>query len=98
MPDAIELVTLDLSYLSLARAVPELERLQLMPTADSVALVKPMFELALGEPPSDPAEIGAGCSTSPAKRSPGGPWSVVASHRVPVSPAPTAPSSTSSTP
>ena len=52
MPDAIELVTLDLSYLSLARAVPELDRVQLMPTAELVALVKPMFELALGRPPA----------------------------------------------
>ena len=47
MPDAIELVTLDLSYLSLARAVPELDRVQLAPDAELVALVKPMFELAL---------------------------------------------------
>lgn len=59
VPDAIELVTLDLSYLSLARAVPELERVPLTPTAELVALVKPMFELALGRPPEDAAQLDA---------------------------------------
>ena len=59
VPDAIELVTLDLSYLSLARAVPELDRVQLTPTAELVALVKPMFELALGRPPEDAAQLDA---------------------------------------
>ena len=59
VPDEIELVTLDLSYLSLARAVPELDRVQLTPTAELVALVKPMFELALGRPPEDAAQLDA---------------------------------------
>jgi 23S rRNA (cytidine1920-2'-O)/16S rRNA (cytidine1409-2'-O)-methyltransferase len=61
VPDEIELVTLDLSYLSLARAVPELERLQLAPAVELVALVKPMFELALGRPPeaADRAQLDA---------------------------------------
>ena len=59
MPDAIELVTLDLSYLSLARAVPELDRMSSRPTAELVALVKPMFELALGRPPEDRAQLDA---------------------------------------
>ena len=59
VPDAIDLVTLDLSYLSLARAVPELDRLELAPTAELVALVKPMFELALGRPPEDRAQLDA---------------------------------------
>jgi 23S rRNA (cytidine1920-2'-O)/16S rRNA (cytidine1409-2'-O)-methyltransferase len=59
VPDEIDLVTLDLSYLSLARAVPELDRLHLAPAADLVALVKPMFELALGRPPEDRAGLDA---------------------------------------
>ena len=61
VPDEIELVTLDLSYLSLARAVPELERLRLAPAVELVALVKPMFELALGRPPGaeDRAQLDA---------------------------------------
>ncbi|HEY7400408.1 MAG TPA: SAM-dependent methyltransferase [Actinomycetota bacterium] len=47
----IDLVTLDLSYLSLANAVPQLERVRFAAGADLVALVKPMFELGLPAPP-----------------------------------------------
>lgn len=49
----IEVVTMDLSYLSVARAVPQLEAVRIAPTAELVALVKPMFELGLGSTPSD---------------------------------------------
>ncbi|HLJ66977.1 MAG TPA: SAM-dependent methyltransferase [Chloroflexota bacterium] len=52
VPDLIEVVTLDLSYLSLAEAVPQLDRLRLDAAADLVALVKPMFELHLAQPPA----------------------------------------------
>jgi 23S rRNA (cytidine1920-2'-O)/16S rRNA (cytidine1409-2'-O)-methyltransferase len=54
VPDPIDLVTADLSYISLARAIPQLEgRVTLAATAELLALVKPMFELALPEPPTD---------------------------------------------
>jgi 23S rRNA (cytidine1920-2'-O)/16S rRNA (cytidine1409-2'-O)-methyltransferase len=53
VPDAIDLVTLDLGYLSLADGVPQLNGLAFAPGADLVALVKPMFELRLGEPPEE---------------------------------------------
>jgi 23S rRNA (cytidine1920-2'-O)/16S rRNA (cytidine1409-2'-O)-methyltransferase len=53
VPDPIELVTADLSYISLARAIPQLDgRVTLTSTTDLVALVKPMFELGLPEPPT----------------------------------------------
>ena len=51
VPDAVGVVTLDLSYLSISAAVPALERIELAPGADLVALVKPMFELGLDRPP-----------------------------------------------
>ncbi len=58
VPDPIELVTADLSYISLARAVPQLEgHLTLTRASDLIALVKPMFELALPEPPTDPSAL-----------------------------------------
>jgi 23S rRNA (cytidine1920-2'-O)/16S rRNA (cytidine1409-2'-O)-methyltransferase len=57
VPDAVEVVTLDLSYLSIATAVPELDRVQLAEDADLVALVKPMFELGLDRPPTSPARL-----------------------------------------
>jgi 23S rRNA (cytidine1920-2'-O)/16S rRNA (cytidine1409-2'-O)-methyltransferase len=53
VPDPIEVFTLDLSYLSLTDAVPQLERLAISEHAELVALVKPMFELHLSRPPED---------------------------------------------
>ncbi|MGZ5298446.1 MAG: SAM-dependent methyltransferase [Actinomycetota bacterium] len=46
-------VTMDLSYLSVADAVPQIETLSFASDADLVALVKPMFELGLDSPPED---------------------------------------------
>jgi 23S rRNA (cytidine1920-2'-O)/16S rRNA (cytidine1409-2'-O)-methyltransferase len=56
VPEAVEVITVDLSYLSLARAAPQLEALAITSDADLVALVKPMYELGLGAPPDDPAD------------------------------------------
>jgi 23S rRNA (cytidine1920-2'-O)/16S rRNA (cytidine1409-2'-O)-methyltransferase len=53
VPEPIDLFTLDLSYLSLTAAVPQLDVLEIGPDAEMVALVKPMFELHLSTPPSD---------------------------------------------
>jgi 23S rRNA (cytidine1920-2'-O)/16S rRNA (cytidine1409-2'-O)-methyltransferase len=58
VPEPVEVVTLDLSYLALAEAVGQLgDRVAVAPGADLVALVKPMFELHLPAPPTDPAAI-----------------------------------------
>jgi 23S rRNA (cytidine1920-2'-O)/16S rRNA (cytidine1409-2'-O)-methyltransferase len=46
-------VTMDLSYLSVADAVPQVEALRFAGDADLIALVKPMFELGLDAPPED---------------------------------------------
>jgi 23S rRNA (cytidine1920-2'-O)/16S rRNA (cytidine1409-2'-O)-methyltransferase len=54
VPEAVEVVTIDVSYLSLARAVPQLDRIELAAGAALVALVKPQFELGLDRPPDDP--------------------------------------------
>jgi 23S rRNA (cytidine1920-2'-O)/16S rRNA (cytidine1409-2'-O)-methyltransferase len=60
IPDDVDVVTADLSYLSLARALPQLEgRLRLSPDACLVALVKPQFELGLGVVPTAPRELRA---------------------------------------
>jgi 23S rRNA (cytidine1920-2'-O)/16S rRNA (cytidine1409-2'-O)-methyltransferase len=58
VPDTIDVVTLDLSYLAVADAVPQLEALRLAADADAVALVKPQFELGLAAPPEDDARLG----------------------------------------
>jgi 23S rRNA (cytidine1920-2'-O)/16S rRNA (cytidine1409-2'-O)-methyltransferase len=55
VPDRIGIVTVDLSYLSIAALAPQLRPLRFAPDADLVALVKPMYELGLATPPHDPA-------------------------------------------
>jgi 23S rRNA (cytidine1920-2'-O)/16S rRNA (cytidine1409-2'-O)-methyltransferase len=47
VPDVLNVVTLDLSYVSLAEAVPQLNRLSIAENAVLIALIKPMFELGL---------------------------------------------------
>lgn len=56
--DPIGVVTMDLSYLSIADAIPQIETLSFAADADLIALVKPMFELALDTPPDDEASLG----------------------------------------
>lgn len=57
IPDHLEVITLDLSYLSIADAVPQLDSLLIEEGADLIALVKPMFELGLPSAPSDRTEL-----------------------------------------
>ena len=57
VPEPVDVVAIDLSYLPVARAVAQLERIDIAPDADLVALVKPMFELALASPPTSPSEL-----------------------------------------
>ena len=83
VPDPIDVVTFDLSYLSLAQAVPQLERVHIAPGADLVALVKPMFELALPEPPSEPREIARAVDLACGAID-DGPWTVLATIESPV--------------
>ena len=57
--EVVQVVTVDLSYLSLAGAIPELDRVGLAEEADLVVLVKPTFELrraTLATTPEDLAE------------------------------------------
>lgn len=48
VPDVVDLVTVDVSYLPVADAVRSLLRLRLAPQAGLVALIKPTFELRAG--------------------------------------------------
>jgi 23S rRNA (cytidine1920-2'-O)/16S rRNA (cytidine1409-2'-O)-methyltransferase len=57
IPEPIEVVTIDVSYLALAAAVAQLDRIDIAPDADLVGLVKPMFELRLATAPTDPATV-----------------------------------------
>jgi 23S rRNA (cytidine1920-2'-O)/16S rRNA (cytidine1409-2'-O)-methyltransferase len=55
VPDPIDLVTIDFSYLALTAAVPQLATVEFGEGAEAIALVKPQFELALAQPPRDDA-------------------------------------------
>jgi 23S rRNA (cytidine1920-2'-O)/16S rRNA (cytidine1409-2'-O)-methyltransferase len=59
IPEMVDVVTVDVSYLSLASAVAQLDRVRFAADADLVGLVKPMFELRLGTAPNDPDRIAA---------------------------------------
>ena len=82
-PEPVEVVTLDLGFLALAIGVPQLNRVRLAPGADLVALVKPMPELGLGEPPTDPALIEEARVRAAAGISAAG-WTVVGSAPSPI--------------
>lgn len=57
VPEPIGIVTIDVSYLSLASAVGQLGAVVLAPGADLIGLVKPMFELRRDRAPSDRASL-----------------------------------------
>ena len=77
VPDSVDLVTIDLSYLAIADALPQIEALDIEVDADLVALVKPMFELRRARPPTHVDELRSAVrAASDAVAS--GPWDVVA--------------------
>ncbi len=57
IPEEIDLVTIDLSYVPLAVGLGQLDRVGLSPTAGLLALIKPSFELTAGRPVREPAEV-----------------------------------------
>jgi 23S rRNA (cytidine1920-2'-O)/16S rRNA (cytidine1409-2'-O)-methyltransferase len=57
IPQTVDLITIDLSYLAVSEAVPQLEVLRIGTRADLIALVKPMFELGLARAPTDRAQL-----------------------------------------
>ena len=84
VPDQVELLTLDLSYLALADAVVQLtERVDLAPGADLVGLVKPMFELRLPTAPTDRETVDRAVRQAVAGIEAAG-WLVVAATESPV--------------
>jgi 23S rRNA (cytidine1920-2'-O)/16S rRNA (cytidine1409-2'-O)-methyltransferase len=57
IPDAVDVVTVDVSYLALSYAVAQLDSVTIAPGADLIGLVKPMFELRMGTAPVDPETV-----------------------------------------
>jgi 23S rRNA (cytidine1920-2'-O)/16S rRNA (cytidine1409-2'-O)-methyltransferase len=83
VPERVEVVTVDVSYLSVSATVAQLTRIRLAPHADLVALVKPMFELRAPTAPSDRASLDAALSVASAGVTAAG-WDVGRSMNSPV--------------
>ncbi|MEO8897660.1 MAG: SAM-dependent methyltransferase [Candidatus Dormibacter sp.] len=66
VPDTIEVISIDVSYLSLSAAVAQLDCLRIAPGATMIGLVKPMFELRAATAPSDRASLDAALATASA--------------------------------
>jgi 23S rRNA (cytidine1920-2'-O)/16S rRNA (cytidine1409-2'-O)-methyltransferase len=83
VPEPIDLVTIDVSYLSLSAAAAQVNRIHFAPDAHLIGLVKPMFELRLGAPPTEPELLARALETAKAGIDAAG-WRVVASIDSPV--------------
>jgi 23S rRNA (cytidine1920-2'-O)/16S rRNA (cytidine1409-2'-O)-methyltransferase len=83
IPDAIGLVTVDVSYLALAAAVAQLDRIAMAHDADLIGLVKPMFELRLATAPSDAISVDAATERAAAGIAAAG-WRVIGTMPSPV--------------
>jgi 23S rRNA (cytidine1920-2'-O)/16S rRNA (cytidine1409-2'-O)-methyltransferase len=59
VPEPLSLVTMDLSYLPLADALPQLAPLTFTPDAHLLVLVKPTFELRRSSLTTDPEDVHA---------------------------------------
>jgi 23S rRNA (cytidine1920-2'-O)/16S rRNA (cytidine1409-2'-O)-methyltransferase len=79
----VEVITLDLGFLALATGVPQLNALELATGADLIALVKPMGELALPSPPTDPETVAEAEAHATAGIEAAG-WTIVASAPSPI--------------
>jgi 23S rRNA (cytidine1920-2'-O)/16S rRNA (cytidine1409-2'-O)-methyltransferase len=83
IPEPIEIVTADVSYLSLGEAVTQAGDVDLASGCDLVGLVKPMFELRLAAAPTDAAAVAAATERAAAAISAAG-WTVRGSMPSPV--------------
>jgi 23S rRNA (cytidine1920-2'-O)/16S rRNA (cytidine1409-2'-O)-methyltransferase len=83
IPEVIEIVTIDVSYLALAAAVAQLDRVTIASDAQLIGLVKPMFELRLATAPTDPDLVEAATARAAAGIAAAG-WMVMGTMPSPV--------------
>lgn len=83
VPEPIDVVTIDVSYLALAAAVAQLGGIILADGADLVGLVKPMFELRLPTAPTDQTIVEAAIERAAIGIAAAG-WQVIGSMPSPV--------------
>ena len=84
VPESVEVIAMDMSYLAVGSALPQLERLDIDDDADLVALVKPTFELRRGAMASADRDLAQAVEHASAAATDAG-WQVVgaieSSHR-----------------
>jgi 23S rRNA (cytidine1920-2'-O)/16S rRNA (cytidine1409-2'-O)-methyltransferase len=83
IPEPVDAVSVDVSYLSLSAAVAQLTTIDLAAGALLLGLVKPMFELRLATIPSDPAVLARARDTAVAGLTAAG-WRVDGCEECPV--------------
>jgi 23S rRNA (cytidine1920-2'-O)/16S rRNA (cytidine1409-2'-O)-methyltransferase len=84
VPDVVEVITLDVSYLALGAAVAQLDgRIAIASDAELVGLVKPQFELATAQPPTSSSELTKARDLAISRITDAG-WSIVGSITSPV--------------
>jgi 23S rRNA (cytidine1920-2'-O)/16S rRNA (cytidine1409-2'-O)-methyltransferase len=83
VPERIDLVTMDLSYLAVSEAVPQLDRLRLWPKAHLIALVKPTFELRASRLAIEPEQVVAAADAAARALSEAG-WQIAGRSQSPV--------------
>jgi 23S rRNA (cytidine1920-2'-O)/16S rRNA (cytidine1409-2'-O)-methyltransferase len=84
VPEPVELVVVDVSYLSLAAATEQVSRAGVVaPGAELLGLVKPMFELRLATIPSEPTVLAQACEAGRTGVARAG-WSVLGADECPV--------------
>jgi 23S rRNA (cytidine1920-2'-O)/16S rRNA (cytidine1409-2'-O)-methyltransferase len=83
VPQVVDLISMDLSYLAIGAAAPQLETLLLDPRADLIALVKPIYELGLAALPTEDRQVRAAVEHAANGLAASG-WRVVATTRSPV--------------
>ena len=77
VPETVDVITMDLSYLALGGSVPQLERVDIDHHADLVALVKPTFELRRAALASSAIEVAESVERAAASMGSNG-WEVLA--------------------
>lgn len=83
VPDEVEVITMDLSYLSVARAAPQLATLRIADGADLIALVKPIYELRTGALPTSERQYHTAVEQAADGLAANG-WRIIATKRSPV--------------
>ena len=83
VPEEVEVITMDLSYLSIASAAPQLAPLRIVGGADLIALVKPIYELRTGVLPTSEQQYQLAVEKATRGLANHG-WGIVATERSPV--------------